>query len=75
MDRIYQIEYCTGWGYVPKAVGLASVLLENLKNKILKVELIPSDGGVFEVTLNGELIFSKKEVGRFPSDDEINSFL
>jgi len=39
------------------------------------VEIIPSSGGVFEVTLNGDLIFSKKELGRFPSDEEINSFL
>jgi len=28
----------------------------------------PSSGGVFEVTLNGSLIFSKKQLGRFPND-------
>ena len=35
------------------------------------MELIPSSGGVFEVTLNDNLIFSKKEKNRFPEYDEI----
>jgi selenoprotein W-related protein len=30
------------------------------------VDLVRSSGGVFEVTLDGALIFSKKELGRFP---------
>ena len=33
--------------------------------------LIPSAGGVFEVTLGDEPIFSKKREGRFPEEDEI----
>lgn len=37
----------------------------------LKVELIKSGGGVFEVADNGTEIFSKKATGRFPSDEEI----
>ena len=28
--------------------------------------LIPSEGGVFEVTVDGELIHSKAETGKFP---------
>ena len=30
-----------------------------------------SSGGVFEVAVDGTLIFSKKESGRFPSNEEI----
>lgn len=33
--------------------------------------LIPSKGGVFEVAVDGELIFSKKELDRFPDSGEI----
>ncbi|NLN15658.1 MAG: SelT/SelW/SelH family protein, partial [Tissierellia bacterium] len=40
-------------------------------NNINKLILIPSSGGVFEVTLNGELIFSKKELDRFPEENEV----
>jgi len=32
--------------------------------------LVPSSGGVFEVTVNGSLVFSKKATGRFPETDE-----
>ena len=37
----------------------------------LQVNLISSGGGVFEVSLDGELIFSKKSSGRFPTNSEI----
>ena len=33
--------------------------------------MIRSGGGVFDVVAGGELIFSKKAVGRFPEHDEI----
>jgi selenoprotein W-related protein len=33
---------------------------------LLSLTLIPSEGGVFEVTVNGELIHSKSETGKFP---------
>lgn len=35
------------------------------------VELIESDGGVFEVELDGEPIFSKRESGRHAEWDEV----
>ena len=35
------------------------------------LRLIPSDGGRFEVTLDGELIYSKLKTGDFPQNKEI----
>ena len=32
-----------------------------------------SGGGVFEITVDGELKFSKKKLGRFPTDEEIEA--
>lgn len=46
-------------------------MLREFKNKVASVELIPSSGGVFEVTAGGNLIFSKKEQGRFPNEGEV----
>ncbi|TCP52819.1 selenoprotein W-related protein [Tumebacillus sp. BK434] len=43
--------------------------------KIGEFTLVPASGGVFEVTFNGELIFSKKELGRFPEDGEVLELL
>lgn len=37
----------------------------------IKAKLIESGGGVFEVTVDGKKIFSKKQTGRFPEDEEI----
>jgi selenoprotein W-related protein len=39
------------------------------------VELIPSSGGVFEVTLDGELIFSKKRTGRHADWEQVRQDL
>ena len=32
-----------------------------------------SGGGLFEITVDGELKFSKKQLGRFPTDEEIDA--
>jgi len=39
------------------------------------VELIASSGGVYEVTVDGKLIFSKKKLGRFPDEGEIKRLI
>jgi selenoprotein W-related protein len=39
------------------------------------VELIASGGGVFEIVRDGELVYSKKKLGRFPSDAEVEGVL
>jgi len=35
------------------------------------VKLIPSDGGAFEIRVNGELIHSKLQTGEWPDFDAI----
>jgi selenoprotein W-related protein len=35
------------------------------------VELIPSSGGAFEVTVNGEKLYSKLDTGVFPKSKNI----
>ena len=42
-------------------------------NKNLSIVLKPADKGVFDIVLDGKLIFSRKEVGRFPTFDEIKA--
>ena len=37
-----------------------------------EVELVKGGGGVFEITVDGILAFSKKQLGRFPTDEEID---
>jgi len=35
------------------------------------IALRRSGGGVFEITVDGRLAFSKKATGRFPTDEEV----
>jgi len=41
----------------------------------VRPELIKGSNGVFEVELDGELIFSKKASGRFPEPEEVEGML
>lgn len=36
-------------------------------------QLIPGTGGVFDVTVNGELVFSKQQVGRHAEPGEVRA--
>lgn len=66
-----KVEFCMMWNYAPKAASLAEDLFTHFRGKIEKMELVPATGGVFEVSLNGEKLYSKDETGVFPSSDEI----
>ena len=63
------IEYCAVWNYLPKASSLEAELKQYLPE--VDIALIPSGGGVFEVSFNKKLIFSKKSLNRFPEKGEI----
>lgn len=75
MKKNIIIEYCTAWGYLPRAVALTDNLLGEHKNKIAELKIIPSSDGVFEITIGDKLIFSKKELGRFPEENEIEEIV
>ena len=36
-----------------------------------KIRLRKSGGGVFEITVDGKLAYSKKATSRFPTDEEV----
>ena len=66
------IEYCTKWNYEPRASSLGEELKKDLGAEI---GLIASSDGVFEVVVDGELLFSKKKLKRFPEDGEIEQLI
>ena len=50
----------------------ASSLAATIKNELgIDAELTRGDRGVFDVAVNGRVIFSKYSAGRFPNDEEI----
>ena len=50
-------------------------LLKDYEHLIESVALIPSDGGRFEVSVNGQLIYSKLQMKRHPEAGEIVSII
>jgi selenoprotein W-related protein len=50
-------------------------LLSEFESHIASWKLVPSRGGVYEIMVNGELIFSKKEQGRHAEIDEVRKLL
>jgi len=53
---------------LPQATSLAAEIESTLG---IKPELIVGKGGCFEVKANGNLVFSKNEIGRFPQNSEV----
>ncbi len=55
---------------------MASSLAATLKERFdVDTELIEGGNGIFDVVVDGRLIFSKKETGRFPENEEIVTLL
>ncbi len=48
---------------------------EVLVSQIESFALIPSDQGRFEFTVNGDLVFSKKQLGRHAEEGEVVGLL
>ncbi|MBK9928147.1 MAG: Rdx family protein [Anaerolineales bacterium] len=52
-------------------MSLMDELLKNYEHVIETITLVPSDGGRFEVTVNGDLIFSKSQLKRHAESGEV----
>ena len=39
------------------------------------VELIKGGGGIYEIRIDGDLVFSKKREGRYPRDGEVRGLV
>jgi selenoprotein W-related protein len=50
---------------------LTSKLLSTYKQQISDMKLIPSGGGCFELSINGDLIYSKLKTGEFPDEERM----
>jgi selenoprotein W-related protein len=52
-------------------VGLAKDLLNNFESEIESLNLVPSNGGRYEISVNGKLIYSKLQTGRHAEPGEV----
>ena len=72
---LVEIEYCTQCRWLLRSAWLAQELLTTFETELNGLTLIPGTGGVFEVRLNGEVLFSRKEASRFPESKELKQLI
>ena len=70
-----QIEYCTQCRWLLRAAWMAQELLATFESELGEVALVPGTGGVFEVRVQGETIWSRQERGRFPESKELKQLI
>ena len=62
-----KITYCVMWNYLPDAERASA----ELKAKGVSVDLIKGSNGVFDVEIDGNMVYSKRYSGRFPNPEEL----
>ena len=66
-----EIEYCARCRFILRAAWMAQELLMTFAVELGEVSLIPGEGGIFEIRLDGETLFSRHKEGRFPESSEV----
>jgi selenoprotein W-related protein len=66
-----EIEYCTGCRWMLRAAWMAQELLTTFEADIREIALQPGSGGVFEIRVDAETVWSRKGEGRFPEIKEL----
>lgn len=65
------IVYCTRCRWLLRAGWTAQELLVTFEGELGGVRLMPGTGGIFDVRLDGETIWSRRDEGRFPELKEL----
>jgi selenoprotein W-related protein len=66
-----EIEYCTQCRWLLRAAWMAQELLTTFQNELGEIALVPGTGGVFEIRLDGNPVWSRAGEGRFPEIKEL----
>jgi len=66
-----KITYCAECGYESQTLDLAKALMLEFAQDLASIELIPWEGGTFDVSVDGELVHSMRREGGFASPDVV----
>jgi selenoprotein W-related protein len=70
-----KIRYCAQCRFILRASWLAQELLMTFAEELGEVALVPGSGGIFEVSVDDQLIWSRKQAGRFPDSKELKQLV
>jgi len=69
------IQYCTQCRWLLRAAWMAQELLTTFQDEIGELALLPGDGGVLEIRVNDEIVWSRAAQGRFPEMKELKQLV
>jgi selenoprotein W-related protein len=70
------IEYCPKCGWLLRAAWIAQELLTTFVDELGEVSLRPSEvAGSYIVSINDQIIFDRKQAGRFPEIKELKQIV
>lgn len=69
------ITYCPRCRWLLRAAWMAQELLSTFEDALGEVALRPGEQGIFEVHLDGELVFSRRDERRFPEAKELKQLV
>jgi selenoprotein W-related protein len=58
-----------------RAAWMAQELLSTFESELREVALVPGKGGIFEVIVDDEVLWSREEKGRFPDIKELKQLV
>jgi selenoprotein W-related protein len=70
-----EIEYCTQCRWLLRAAWMAQELLTTFPGEIGELALLPGIGGVFEIRVDGNMVWSRAEMSRFPEMKELKQLV
>lgn len=72
-----ELVYCAPCGYQDRALALVQEVIKtrDLEVHIRSFRLVPGTKGIFDVSVNGEKVFSKHELGRHAEPGECLSLI
>ncbi|MBU1307658.1 MAG: SelT/SelW/SelH family protein [Alphaproteobacteria bacterium] len=60
------ITYCTQCNWLLRSAWMAQELLSTFSLELGAVTLVPGTGGIFEISIDGHLVWERKRDGGFP---------
>ncbi|MDJ0806842.1 MAG: SelT/SelW/SelH family protein [Gammaproteobacteria bacterium] len=75
MKNHVEITYCTQCRWLLRSAWMAQELLTTFDQEITELTLRPGTGGIFEVSANGVVVWSRKKEGRFPEITELKQLV
>jgi len=70
-----EITYCTQCNWLLRSSWMAQEVLSTFSLEMGSVTLVPGTGGIFEIRLDGELIWERKRDGGFPDVKQLKQMV